>query len=129
MTLEEIDSVEDFVEKFDLIEPPAQLISFLIDPLLQKFLYMKPSDSASQRIDLWLSTYLESEYQSAKLGEGSSADLSEMLRGLNRQAKYTKVCYYIRYDAWTDMVLGDITYSPVISQRIYRCMGWEYECR
>ncbi|KAF2182814.1 Mis6-domain-containing protein [Zopfia rhizophila CBS 207.26] len=90
VTLEEIDNVEDFVEKLDRIELPGQLISFLIDPLLQKYLTLKPSVIASRRIDLWLSMYLEEEYQAAKCDLETSTHLSEILGGLLKQTQYTK---------------------------------------
>jgi centromere protein I len=89
--LEEIDSVGDFVEKLDRIEPPGQLISFLTDPLLQKYVALRPSEITSARIDLWLSTCLEEEYNAVKSGLPASTYLSEILNGLHRQAQYTKV--------------------------------------
>ena len=89
--MEEIDSVEDFVEKLDRIEPPGQLISFLADPLLQKYVALRPSVITSARIDLWLSTCLEEEYNTVKSGLPASTYLTEILNGLHRQAQYTKV--------------------------------------
>ena len=83
--------MEDFVEKLDRIEPPGQLISFLTDPLLQKYVALKPSPVTSRRIDLWLSACLEEEYNAARSGIQISAYLSEILNGLHRQAQYTKV--------------------------------------
>jgi len=83
--------VDDFVAKLDRIEPPGQLISFLADPLLQKFVALKPSTIIKTRIDLWLSTSLEEEYNAVKSGIPPSPYLSEILEGLVRQAHYTKV--------------------------------------
>ena len=70
MTLEGIDSVEDFVEKLDRIEPPGQLVSLLKDPLLQKYVDLKPSPINSTRIGFWLATYLEEQFEAARLGNG-----------------------------------------------------------
>ncbi|KAF2711121.1 Mis6-domain-containing protein [Pleomassaria siparia CBS 279.74] len=91
VTLEEIDSVEDFVDKLDRIELPGQLISILTDPLLQKFVALKPSVIATTRIQLWLSAFLEDEYKTAKSGNPTSTFLSEILDGLLEQTQYTKV--------------------------------------
>ncbi|KAF2826193.1 Mis6-domain-containing protein [Ophiobolus disseminans] len=90
VTLEGIDTVEDFVEKLDRIEPPGQLISFLTDPLLQKFVELRPSPITSTRIDLWLSTCLEDAYESERTGTGDSQYLKEILEGLLTHAQYTK---------------------------------------
>ncbi|KAF2463628.1 Mis6-domain-containing protein [Lindgomyces ingoldianus] len=90
VTLEEIDTVTDFVEKLDRIELPGQLISFLTDPLLQKYLMLKQSERASRRINLWLSIYLEEEYEAVRRGTGTSEYLGELLAGLHKQTQYTK---------------------------------------
>ena len=81
----------DFVEKLDRIEPPGQLISFLTDPLLQKYVALRPSAITSARVDLWLSTCLEEEYNAVKSGLPASTYLSEILSGLHIQTQYTKV--------------------------------------
>jgi centromere protein I len=92
VTLEGIDNAEDFVEKLDRIEPPGQLISFLTDPLLQKYVELKPSPIISSRIDLWLATCLEEQYGAERQGTGNEPFLSELLDGLLKHARYTKVC-------------------------------------
>lgn len=91
VTLEGIDNVEDFVEKLDRIEPPGQLISFLADPLLQKYVELRPSPITSTRIDLWLSTCLEDLYEVERHGTGDPQYLSEILIGLLKHTRYTKV--------------------------------------
>lgn len=94
VTLEEIDNAEDFVEKLERIEPPGQMISFLIDPLLQKYVELNPSDIVQKRIELWLSTYLEEEYTAASSGLATSEYFVELLDGLFKHTQYTKVkCY------------------------------------
>lgn len=91
MTLEGIDNVEAFVERLDQIEPPGQLISFLTDPLLQKFVDLNPSPVASARIGLWLATCLEDQTTSAVQTADDSPFLAELLDGLLQHARYTKV--------------------------------------
>lgn len=83
--------MEAFVERLDRIEPPGQLISFLTDPLLQKYVDLKPSPVASARIDLWLATCLEDRISSAAHDVEDPALLAELLLGLLQHARYTKV--------------------------------------
>jgi centromere protein I len=92
VTLEGIDNAEGFVEKLDVIEPPGQLISFLTDPLLQKFVELKPSPIISSRIDLWLATCLEEQYEAERQGMADGPVLSELLDGLLKHTTSTKVC-------------------------------------
>jgi centromere protein I len=92
VTLEGIDNVDDFVEKLDLIEPPGQMISFLADPLLQKYVELKPSPITSTRIDLWLATCLEELYEAERMGTGDPQYLKEILSGLANHADCAKVC-------------------------------------
>ena len=68
MTLEGIDNVEDFVEKLERIEAPGQMVSFLTDPLLQKYVELSDSPIIMQRIQLWLSTCLEDQYNAIQEG-------------------------------------------------------------
>lgn len=91
VTLEGIDNAQTFVEKLDLIEPPGQLISFLHDPLLQKYVELKPSPIISRRIEHWLAACLEEQYDAAKMGTVDDQLLDEMLGGLLKHAHYTKV--------------------------------------
>jgi centromere protein I len=98
VTLEGIDNVHDFVEKLDRIEPPGQLVSLLVDPLLQKYVDLKPSSITSTRIGLWLATCLEEQYEAARLGTGDDRYLSEVLDGLLRYGQYTKVSKGITLD-------------------------------
>jgi centromere protein I len=75
----------------DQVELPGQIISSLKDPLLQKYLSLNPSNIASRRIDLWLSIFLEDEFEAVKQGESPSAFLSEIFEGILGQTRYTKV--------------------------------------
>jgi centromere protein I len=92
VTLEGIDTVEAFVERLERIEPPGQLVSFLTDPLLQKYVDLKPSPVVSARISLWLATCLEDQIASTTLNAEDPAFLTELLDGLLQHARYTKVC-------------------------------------
>ncbi|KAH7117647.1 Mis6-domain-containing protein [Dendryphion nanum] len=127
VTLEEIDNVGEFIEKLERIEPPGQLISVLNDPLLQKYVALRSSQTTSDRIDLWLSAYLEEEYDAAKRGSPGSSTLLELLQGLCRQTQYTKSllpvvdtflkAYVPLWDGTTatDEILGLLSYIPLQS--------------
>ncbi|KAK4226522.1 centromere protein I [Podospora fimiseda] len=54
VTLEEINSAEQFVQNLEKIEMPTQLVAVLADPLLQKFLLLRPNAEAFSRISSWL---------------------------------------------------------------------------
>ncbi|KAH0543376.1 hypothetical protein FGG08_002332 [Glutinoglossum americanum] len=78
VTLEEVENVNDFIEKLDRLELPNQLVSVLGDPLLQKFLSLRSSDT--RRIESWLSAFFDDELQLAKRGQHPSSRLSNFLR-------------------------------------------------
>ncbi|CAO2648421.1 Nn.00g076880.m01.CDS01 [Neocucurbitaria sp. VM-36] len=106
VTLEGIDNVEDFVEKLDRIEPPGQLISLLTDPLLQKYVDLKPSPMVSARLDLWLASCLEEQYEAELLGTGDPQYLTEVLNGLFKHAQCTKVTAQVipTVRSWTEFL-------------------------
>ncbi|KAH9909767.1 Mis6-domain-containing protein [Xylariomycetidae sp. FL2044] len=59
VTLEEIESVDGFVKRLEIIELPNQLISVLADPLLQKFMLLRPQAEAQKRASSWLTSYVQ----------------------------------------------------------------------
>lgn len=87
MTLEEIENVNEFVDKLERIELPNQLVAAIGDPLLQKFLQLRPSDSTSQRIDLWLLAFFEDQLETP----GSEKAISEMLAAIHGYTNHTNV--------------------------------------
>ena len=91
--MEEVHDIEDFVEKFDRIELPNQMISVLDDPLLQKLVNLKDGEMANRRIDNWLSSFLASHIQamSEEDGKGMSKQLIEILEKTLSYTMYTKV--------------------------------------
>jgi centromere protein I len=91
VTLEGIDNVEDFVEKLERIEAPGQMVSFLTDPLLQKYVELSDLPVIAQRIRLWLSICLEDQHNAIKEGVVDSRYLSDILDGLLKHTQYTKV--------------------------------------
>ncbi|KAI4706482.1 hypothetical protein J4E89_008900 [Alternaria sp. Ai002NY15] len=124
-TLEGIDSVDDFVEKLDRIEPPGQLIALLVDPLLQKYIDLKPSPITASRLGNWLATCLEEQFEEYRQGAANDKYLSEILDGLLRYARYMKslhptVLAFLRaylpiWDGQQDLdsLLGLVSYIPI----------------
>ncbi|KAI4651159.1 uncharacterized protein J4E79_009358 [Alternaria viburni] len=124
-TLEGIDSVDDFVEKLDRIEPPGQLVALLVDPLLQKYIDLKPSSITASRLGNWLATCLEEQFDECRQGAANDKYLSEILDGLLRYAQYTKslhptVLRFLRaylpiWDGQQDLdsLLSLVSYVPI----------------
>ncbi|KAJ4347919.1 Phosphate metabolism transcription protein [Didymosphaeria variabile] len=127
ITLEGIDNVEDFVEKLERIEAPGQMVSFLTDPLLQKYVELSDSPIIVQRIQLWLSMCLEDQYNAIKEGVVDMRYLSDILNGLLKHAQYTKKLlpivqtflkeYLLIWDGLqnVDTILNLLSYSPIQS--------------
>ncbi len=91
VTLEEIENVDELVQKLEKIELPNQMISALGDPLFQKYLMLNPSQTASRRLNQWLSTFFDEELQLLRQGQKQSKPLSDMLEKLLGYTRYTKV--------------------------------------
>lgn len=89
--MEEVDGVEDFIEKFDRVELPSQMISVLDDPLLQKFASLRDSVIFQRRLDQWLILFLDSYLDPDFERDGSTRGLTEVLEKILSYSKYTKV--------------------------------------
>lgn len=63
----------------------------LADPLLQKYVDLKPSRISTSRIGVWLAACLEEQFEAHRQGAGDDGYLNEILSGLLRYAQYTKV--------------------------------------
>ena len=81
--------------KLESIEPPGQMVSFLTDPLLQKYVALRPSRMTDQRIELWVSAALEEQYDAAQRSLVDSSYLTEFLDGLAKHSQYSKACHMI----------------------------------
>lgn len=91
VTLEEIEGANDFIQRFEKIEPPNQLVAVIGDPLLQKFLQLQSSDIYDQRLDNWLLSFFEGQLQAA---EPSEVKILEILKGIIEYTNFTKVRLY-----------------------------------
>jgi centromere protein I len=86
--LEEIENVNDFIRRLEKIELPNQLVAVIGDPLLQKFLQLKSSDSTSRRIDNWLLDFFEDQLENS---DSSEALILQMLVAVRDYTRYMKV--------------------------------------
>jgi len=91
VTLEEINSVDDLVNKLDILEPPNRLVSALKDPLLQKYMGLVTSEEMQQRLTLWLVRYFDEELENLREEFRASENLSEVLSGLLSYTRYSGV--------------------------------------
>lgn len=80
--------MHEFVHKLEKIEPPNQLVAVINDPLLQKFLQLRSSDTNSKRIDRWLLAFFEDQLEDSTLSPSKILDMLEAVLGY---ARYTKV--------------------------------------
>ncbi|TPX10967.1 uncharacterized protein E0L32_008173 [Thyridium curvatum] len=78
ITLEEIDTVQDLVQKIEKIEMPNQLIAVLADPLLQKLMLLRPGDEGYRRVEHWISACV-ADAASGDITNGELLDMVEVL--------------------------------------------------
>jgi hypothetical protein len=60
------------------------------DPLLQKFLQLRSSESSLKRVDDWLLAFFEDQLQNPHSAE---AKILEMLQAILEYTRYSKVCF------------------------------------
>jgi len=84
-TLEEIENMNDLVQRLEKIELPNQLVAVIGDPLLQKFLQLKSTDVTLARIDNWLLAFFEDQLQSP-----GSSEIFPMLAAVRDYARCVK---------------------------------------
>ncbi|KAI9832492.1 MAG: hypothetical protein M1819_004281 [Sarea resinae] len=111
ITLEEIENVEDFINKLEKLEYPNQMISALGDPLLQKLVVLKPSKVISRRIESWLESFFLEDMQMLESFQ-DNALLLPLLSQLLSFVRYTKslnaplrwyLPQYIESRGWNDL--------------------------
>lgn len=93
ISLEEIRSVDDFVEKLEKIELPDQIISTLGDPLARKYLLLVELETVRVRLEDWLHGFLNDEFEHAQHGE-ESEPLRHMLSVSVQYVRHTKVLHF-----------------------------------
>jgi centromere protein I len=81
--------VNEFVNKLENIELPNQLVAAIGDPLLQKFLQLRPTIGTSQRIDQWLLAFFEDQLEAEP--SVSEKPILEMFEAILIYTNHTKV--------------------------------------
>ncbi|MCJ1304140.1 hypothetical protein MMC08_006952 [Hypocenomyce scalaris] len=126
-TLEEVANVDDLVEKLDRIHLPNQMIAALDDPLLQKYIGLRPSIAVTKRMDRWLDMFLDEQLHAAEDGREANKALSEILGKILSYTRFTKtiphsaknflVRYLIDWDGLENQseILGLLAYLPIQS--------------
>lgn len=91
-SLEELRSLDHFVERLEKIELPNQIISTLSDGLAQKYLFLVQPEIADQRLNDWLQSFLSDHLESARDYNDEGVDeLGHLLTLAVNYAQYTKV--------------------------------------
>ena len=67
------------------------MIAVLDDPLLQKYLVLRPNETAIKRIDRWLALFFDEQLIKMKNVQGASKTLVDVLGKLLGYTRYTKV--------------------------------------
>lgn len=75
MTLEEIDSAESLAANLEKIELPDHLVAALVDPLMEKFMMLRP-DKDKKRIWAWMDTLIGEVLNGDADGETAANALS-----------------------------------------------------
>ncbi|KAM0138696.1 hypothetical protein ACHAP3_003560 [Botrytis cinerea] len=94
ITLEEVGDVDEFIQKLEKIELPNQLVASIHDPLLQKLLHLRSSETTLQRIDYWLLAFFEDQLEN---GRSSETQIADMLELILQYTRFTKVGRITRY--------------------------------
>lgn len=90
--LEELRSVEHFVERLDRIELPNQIISMMGDALAQKYLFLAQPEAAHQRLNDWLKGFLDDQLERIQNHDQEGLEsLGYILNLALNYAQYTKV--------------------------------------
>ncbi|KAL4884061.1 Mis6-domain-containing protein [Aspergillus karnatakaensis] len=90
-SLEELRSVDHFVERLERIELPNQIISTIADGLAQKYLFLVQPDVASRRLNDWLETFLSDQLDYARnFDDEGIGSLGHVLSLAVNYAQYTK---------------------------------------
>ena len=86
--MEEIESIEDFVQTLEKIEMPNQLVSVIGNPKLQHLLQLKSNETILRRIDNWLTAFFEDQLESGT--PTASSLLLDMLTAIRDYTTFTK---------------------------------------
>ncbi|MCJ1351128.1 MAG: hypothetical protein MMC33_001110 [Icmadophila ericetorum] len=125
LALENINGVNDFIDKLEKIDLPDQMISILIDPLMQKYVMLRGIEIARTRVDQWLSLVFDSELQSLREGKPMTAKAVEILskipdftRGTKNLPKSVESFLMLYLSFWDgkenrELILENISFLPM----------------
>lgn len=85
MTLEEIDSAEALASNLEKIELPDHIVAVLVDPLLQKFMMLRP-DTDFKRAASWMDVQM-AEILNGDADEDTVASTLSTIREYSRNTK------------------------------------------
>ncbi|PYI22601.1 Mis6 domain protein [Aspergillus violaceofuscus CBS 115571] len=89
--LEELRSVDHFVERLDRIELPNQIISMMGDALAQKYLFLAQPEAAHQRLNDWMKSFLDDQLERIQHHDQEALEsLGYILDLALNYAQYTK---------------------------------------
>ncbi|KAL3471799.1 Mis6-domain-containing protein [Aspergillus californicus] len=91
-SLEELRSVDHFIERLDKIELPNQIVSTLADGLAQKYLFLVKPEVANRRLNDWLESFLGDQLEYAQDFDDEGVDaLGYVLTLAVNYTRYTKI--------------------------------------
>lgn len=92
-SLEELQSIDDFVSNIENIDLPNQMVSTLGDRLSQKYLLLAQPSAAQVRLESWLESYLRDELERSYDSTSDEHEtLAYVLPMVVEYVRYTKVC-------------------------------------
>ncbi|ROV87495.1 hypothetical protein VMCG_10501 [Cytospora schulzeri] len=85
VTLEEIDSAESLVSNLEKVEVPDHLVAVLVDPLLQKFMMLRPDQDLRRAL-----TWMDTQVGEALNGDADDETVENTLKIIHEFARSTK---------------------------------------
>ena len=83
--------MDDLIERLEKIELPSQAIAVLDDPLLQKYLAIRPTKPFLERLQQWLAMFFDEYVQTANDPKSNTEDLWILLEKALSYTRHTKV--------------------------------------
>lgn len=127
-SLEELRSIDHFVEKIEKIELPNQIISTLGDNIAQKYLFLVQPETASRRLDDWLRSFLTDQLEGVNStgDDDENESLGYILSLSVAYVRYTKVCVvFINYDPVTEYSTGPTCRNHFFLEIISPLLEWK----
>lgn len=127
-SLEELRSIDHFVEKIEKIELPNQIISTLGDNIAQKYLFLVQPETASRRLDDWLKSFLadQLDFVNDKGSDDEHESLGYILSLSVAYVRYTKVCTpFVAFEQVADCVSGYTCSDHFLPEVLSPLLEWK----